>query len=67
MIALGDTVMVVGGDLHLGKRIPVGTRGTVVGRIHRDYGYLYLVDIDGDTLTMSSDEISVVNEKEDGK
>ena len=33
MIALGDTVRVIGGDLYLGRLIRAGTIGKVAGRV----------------------------------
>ncbi len=62
MVALGSKVQIVGGDLYLGKRIPAGTVGVVVGRKHGDYGHLYLVEIEHEIYTLAPAEFQVFQE-----
>lgn len=61
MVGLGDEIKTTE-DLYLGKWIPAGTTGRVVGRKHGIGGHLYFVQIGGEILTLASTEIEPTEE-----
>ena len=58
---LGDTIH-THGQLHLGREIPPGTEGKLIGRKSGDYGTLWLVLIDGKIEHLASAEIEEAHE-----
>ena len=47
-VSLGARIEVCGGDLFLGKWIPVGMRGTVQAKVECEGEHFYEVTFDGD-------------------
>ena len=60
VIEVGDRVRIINGGVYLGKWLPSGTEGKVIGGVISLKQYLYRVEIDGEVYSLAPAEFEVI-------